>query len=90
MPAAIQGEIGYGQLPVSIQEMAMLKPLASDQPDNPADDFQRAAAAAEMQAGKRVWSELQLSERSRVIYAQLRRIDADRAVTRRPVNKAAR
>jgi hypothetical protein len=90
MPAAIHGEIGHGQLPVCIREMAMLRPLASDQPDNPADDFQRAAAAAELQAGKRGWSELPLSEQARVIYAQLRRIDADRAVTRRSVNKATR
>ncbi len=43
------------------------------------DDFQRAAAEAEAKAGKRAWFEMSPSEQTRAIYAQLRRIDADRA-----------
>jgi hypothetical protein len=45
----------------------------------PSDDFQRAAAEAETKAGERGWFEMSPSEQTRAIYAQLRRIDADRA-----------
>jgi hypothetical protein len=45
----------------------------------PSDDFLRAAAEAETKAGKRAWFEMSPSEQTRAIYAQLRRIDADRA-----------
>jgi hypothetical protein len=45
----------------------------------PSDEFQRAAAEAEAKAGKRAWFEMSPSEQTRAIYAQLRRIDADRA-----------
>lgn len=45
-----------------------------------ADDFQDAAAAAEMQAGEHGWSEMLPGERSRAIYSSLRNIDAKRAV----------
>ena len=48
--------------------------------NTPADDFQRAAAEAETKAGKRMWFEMSPSEQTRAIYAQLRQIDADRAV----------
>ena len=43
------------------------------------DDFQRAAAGAEVSAGKHAWFKMSLSEQTRAIYAQLRRLDADRA-----------
>jgi hypothetical protein len=45
----------------------------------PSDDFLRAAAEAETKAGKRAWFEMSPSEQTRAIYAQLRRLDADRA-----------
>lgn len=44
-----------------------------------ADDFQRAAAAAEAQAGGRWWLAMTPRERSLTIYAQLRRLDEERA-----------
>jgi len=43
------------------------------------DDFQRAAAAAEAEAGKPGWLMMPPSERARAIYESLRRIDAERA-----------
>ena len=43
------------------------------------DDFQRAATAAEAEAGKSGWSMMPPSERTRAIYAYLRRIDAEHA-----------
>jgi hypothetical protein len=44
------------------------------------DGFQRAAASAETEAGEHQWSEMLPWERTRAIYAQLRSIDAKRAV----------
>jgi hypothetical protein len=43
------------------------------------DSFQRAVAAAQAEAGNGNWAEMSLSEQTRAIYAQLRRIDAERA-----------
>jgi len=43
------------------------------------DGFQRAAASAETEAGEQRWSEMLPWERAKAIYAQLRRIDAERA-----------
>lgn len=43
------------------------------------DDFQRAAAEAEAEAGQRAWYEMTVSEQTRAIYARLQRIDAARA-----------
>jgi hypothetical protein len=48
-------------------------------PHTPVDDFQRAAAEAEANAGKRAWLEMSPAEQTRAIYAKLRRIDADHA-----------
>jgi hypothetical protein len=45
-----------------------------------ADDFQDAAAAAEMEVRERGWSEMLPGERSRAIYSSLRRTDAKRVV----------
>jgi hypothetical protein len=50
----------------------------------PADDFQRAAAEAEVRVGRSIWWELSSKGRARAIYAQLRRIDAERATAPRP------
>lgn len=43
------------------------------------DDFQRAAANARTEAGDN-WSKMRTSEQAKAIYAQLRRIDALRAL----------
>jgi hypothetical protein len=43
------------------------------------DGFQRAAASAETEAGEHRWSEMLPWERTRAIYAHLRRIDGERA-----------
>jgi hypothetical protein len=43
------------------------------------DDFQRAAAAAKAEIGEQAWSEMMPQERTRTIYAQLRKLDAVRA-----------
>jgi hypothetical protein len=55
----------------------------SDQPLR-TNEFQRAAAAAETDEGGRPWSEMLPGERARAIYAQLRRLDAER---KRPVSR---
>lgn len=52
-------------------------------PATPTDDFQRAAAGAEEEAGKRRWCEMFPMERTRAIYSSLRRIDAERVSLRR-------
>jgi hypothetical protein len=44
-----------------------------------ADDFQRAAAAAQNEAGLRNWYEMLPSEQTASIYSHLRQIDAARA-----------
>jgi len=43
----------------------------------PSNDFQRAAAAAEADAGERWWG-LEPAEQAAAIYDQLRRLDAER------------
>jgi hypothetical protein len=52
------------------------------QPDQlpPSDEFQQAVAAAQNEASEHHWSEMSPREQTRAIYAQLRRIDAERAV----------
>ena len=46
---------------------------------NDLNGFQQAVAAAEAEAGKHRWPEMSPAEQTRKIYAQLRRIDAQRA-----------
>ncbi len=55
----------------------------------PADDFQRAVAAAAAESGERAWFELTPSERTQAIYAQLRRIDLERAASMSLIPKRA-
>lgn len=64
----------------------MARSGASPSPNSPADDFQRAAAAAEAEVGRRIWWELSFAEQTEAIYLQLRRIDAERtaAMSRGP------
>ncbi len=52
----------------------MAETYRSDQ-SVPKDGFQQAAAAAEAEAGRHHWHEMLPWERTREIYAQLRRLD---------------
>jgi hypothetical protein len=58
--------------------------------NSPADDFQRAAAAAEAEVGRRIWWELSFAEQTEAIYLHLRRMDAERtaAMSRGPQRRA--
>jgi hypothetical protein len=62
--------------------MAMSRP--TPEPVSAADDFQRAAAAAEAEVGLRIWWEMTLSEQTRAIYEHIRRMDTARAATLPP------
>ena len=50
------------------------------EPSTAANDFQRAAATASAEVGKRSWQEMTPSEQTQAIYAQLRRIDEARVL----------
>jgi hypothetical protein len=64
----------------------MAKSRATPASNSPADDFQRAAATAEAEVGRRIWWELSFAEQTEAIYLHLRRIDAERmaAMSRGP------
>ncbi len=56
----------------------MVKTRAADR-SRSEDDFQRAAAMAEAEAGRHRWFEMSPTEQARAIYDKLRKIDASRA-----------
>jgi hypothetical protein len=62
----------------------MARRHSTPEPATAADDFQLAAAAAEAECGQRVWWEMTLSEQTRAIYSQIRRMDEARAAKLQP------